>query len=635
MTNPVALEAWYEGVIILDQEGSDGSVRWLSERGITTSIASDIEQPLDLALDRSGSIYVLAGLNPTERHICVAKRQDASSRVNADQFDEPAVLVKADEFIAAHTSESLAPTSLEADHPGEVFIGIDSVAERPIFRRRPDTDQFERLDGELAAVSGLTHHAENDGRVYTISDDSTRISSLVGMHGHYRNPETDHYDARLVRRLDSGIARCQWHRLTIGYDQAGGPTAVRVRYYATDGPAEEIGVEAISGIGPVFGDRLRGAGAGTLQSLSALDSTTVASYASTEAFTVPQSWGETWIEQAEEILDEGDHVNWRYLDVTNPSDILLPAVEGRYLWLRIELIGGRFDSPILDSVRAYFPRRSYLRYLPDVYEQEDTHGVLEAYLSTFESIVLEISEAIEESMGYLHPDGIPSGSVDWLTGWFGLETDETWSTRSRRDLIRWAPLLARYRGTRAGLLATIWLYLRKAPAEPDHWDWARQREREWITARRDAGDIAHDEAEALLDVIGQALFILEHADLDCIESAAARAPFERIVPCEQCFGVFTTPSLPNDSLQVIERIVRAQQPVHTTGRTIRLQPWIQLAGDEATATHRTFLGINSALAEREYVLESAELGTDAVVTAIEPDGQLGRRGRLGTDTKIS
>lgn len=635
VTNPLALAAWCEGVVVLDHSGVNGRINWLSRRGILEAIDTDILEPIDFALDRSGSIYVLAGLDPDDREIIVFELQESESNALPHEYDDPEVLVSSEEFTARHTAGPFEPARIEADHPGEVFVRVDEDAERPVFRRRPTDNAFERLDGELATVTNLVHHSEGEGTLYAIADDGESVVTLAGKYGFHRNPETERYDARIVRRLDSGIERCQWHRLTVGYDRDGGATGIRVRYYATDGPTESIDVETVNGIGPIFGGRLRNAGVGTLQTLSALDATTVAGYASTEAFTVPKSWGQAWIETAEDILDEGDHVNWQRLDVTDPTDVFLPDVEGRYLWVRIELIGGRFTTPALESVRAYFPRQSFLRYLPDVYEQEDARGFLEAYLSVFESVVVDISEAIEGSMGYLDPDGVPADSVRWLADWFGLETDETWSTRSQRDLIRWGPLLAKHRGTRAGLFATIWLYLRDAPTEPDHWEWAHHREREWIEARRDAGDIAPTDATSLLDAIGRSIFLLEHADLDCIDADDALAAYERIVPCGQCFGVFTTPSIEQDSLEGIKRIVRSQQPAHSTGRTMRLRPWIQLSGDESRPTHHTFLGVNSALVEREYVLESAELGTDAVITAVESDGQLGRRGRLGSDTRIS
>ena len=635
IANPVTLSAGRDGVFVLDRAVPDGRVHRVSRNGVVESIATELLEPVDLAIDRAGSIYVLGGHATDEHEIIMIERIKPDSEDTSHEYDDADVLVAQADFTAAHTAEPLTPACIEVDHPGEVFVGVDEDASKPLFRRRPTVDAFERLDGEVAAVTGLVHHAEGDGTLYAITDDGETVVGLGGQYGYHTNPETDRYDARLFRRLDSGIERCQWHRLTVGYERDGGATGVRVRYYATDGPVESIDVETVNGIGPIFGARLRNAGAGTLQTLSALDATTVAAYASTDAFTVPAAWGQAWIDRAEDILDDGDHVDWHHLDVTDPGDVLLQDVTGRYLWLRVELIGGRFATPALESVRAYFPQRSYLRYLPDVYEQQDTHGFLHAFLSMFESVFVDTSEAIEQSMGYVDPDGVPAESVEWLAEWFGLETDETWSTQSLRDLIRWAPLLAKHRGTRAGLLAVIWLYLREAPSEPDHWEWARDREREWIEARREAGDISTTDATSLLDAIGRPIFLLEHADLDCIDTVDARAPYERLVPCEQCFGVFTTPSLEHDSLRGVERIVRSHQPAHTTGRTIRLQPWIQLSGDDSAPTHRTFLGVNSTLAEREYVLESARLGTDAVVTAVEPDGQLGHRGRLGRDTRIS
>jgi hypothetical protein len=53
------------------------------------------------------------------------------------------------------------------------------------------------------------------------------------------------------------------------------------------------------------------------------------------------------------------------------GDALLQAPPGRYIKLKIEFHreAGE-ESPVLKQVKLYFPRLSYLRYLPAVYQEE-------------------------------------------------------------------------------------------------------------------------------------------------------------------------------------------------------------------------------------------------------------------------
>ena len=49
----------------------------------------------------------------------------------------------------------------------------------------------------------------------------------------------------------------------------------------------------------------------------------------------------------------------------------VPGVEpGRYLWLRIHLTGDGYATPVVGRLWVYFPRQTYLEYLPAVYSVE-------------------------------------------------------------------------------------------------------------------------------------------------------------------------------------------------------------------------------------------------------------------------
>jgi len=68
-------------------------------------------------------------------------------------------------------------------------------------------------------------------------------------------------------------------------------------------------------------------------------------------------------------------------------DLLLNPNKGRYLWFKIRLV--TFDTksrPTVSSVRVFYPRLSYRRYLPPVYREEPVSAAfLERFLSIFEN----------------------------------------------------------------------------------------------------------------------------------------------------------------------------------------------------------------------------------------------------------
>jgi len=117
-------------------------------------------------------------------------------------------------------------------------------------------------------------------------------------------------------------------------------------------------------------------------------------------------------------------------------------------------------------------------------------------------------------------DGIPAEALSWLASWLALAPDESWTTEAKRELVRRAHELFKQRGTRQGLRALLGIYLADRASRPPAWEWAIDRQREIFEDRLD-----------------RTLFVWERSDLDCIEDDDLREPYERLVPCQQCFAV--------------------------------------------------------------------------------------------------
>ncbi|MDF2627858.1 MAG: hypothetical protein K0R39_1689 [Symbiobacteriaceae bacterium] len=138
-------------------------------------------------------------------------------------------------------------------------------------------------------------------------------------------------------------------------------------------------------------------------------------------------------------------------------DVLLQRAQGRYLQIRLTLIGDGSATPQVEAVRAYYPRYSYLtHHLPAVYHNDsDSASFLERYLANAEGILTGIGSQMRSAHLLFHPDATPPEYLSWLAGWFGLGLDDRWEERRIRLLIRHAMQLFRFRGTVPGLVWAI------------------------------------------------------------------------------------------------------------------------------------------------------------------------------------
>ena len=382
------------------------------------------------------------------------------------------------------------------------------------------------------------------------------------------------------------------------------------------------------GIDAVGADQLAGAGVTTLSSL--LETAPIELAATLE---VTPAETEAWVDRAVARLD----LAWADSETATlsaPSDALLESAEGRYLWVAIELLGSEFASPTVDTFRAYFPRETYLDQLPAIYRKDEASAAfLERFLSVFESTFVDIEAEIGSVTRFLDAQGIPAASLAWLGAWLALEVDERWPEAVTRELLAETPTLYKQRGTRDGILGALAVYLGDPPTLPDDRAAAVERERADLAARIEARELTADVAAAESERLDRPAYLLETADLDCIDDDVVRALYEPLLGCPQCFLVLVPSFAPDEAVDVAERLVDSSTPAHTVGRTVGLQPRLQLAGDSHPG--HTYLGVNSRLADNEFLLEESTLGTDSALGAREAFGRLELASRLDTDTVLS
>jgi phage tail-like protein len=98
---------------------------------------------------------------------------------------------------------------------------------------------------------------------------------------------------------------------------------------------------------------------------------------------------------------------------------------------------------------------SYLKFLPAIYRDDELMGQL---LLIFESILSPIERSIDNLAAYLDPLITPGHFLTWLASWLDFSLDPTWPEPRRRELIKSAAELYRWRGTRRGMIRYISIY---------------------------------------------------------------------------------------------------------------------------------------------------------------------------------
>ena len=144
--------------------------------------------------------------------------------------------------------------------------------------------------------------------------------------------------------------------------------------------------------------------------------------------------------------------------VYDHRDILLHDVAKRYLWIGFELYRQGRDSIRLKNISVYFPRQSWISYLPEVYQANDENHFLERYLAMFQTLYEDLNREIERMPLLFDVDTAEMKVLQWLAEWLDISGSYMWSQEQLRTLLSRAVELYKNRGTREGILEFIRLY---------------------------------------------------------------------------------------------------------------------------------------------------------------------------------
>lgn len=211
--------------------------------------------------------------------------------------------------------------------------------------------------------------------------------------------------------LDSRIAQCVWHRVTLSGSLPAG-TRIRVRAFCADQKLEAPELDQFA------------------------------------------SWRDCAI-----ATQFDDDSTW---------DCLVLAQPGRYLWLELAFEGNGAQTPSICAIVVEFPRISLRRFLPAVFGMEPISAdFTDRFLALFDSTLRSIERQVDQGARLFDPASSPAttsvpGQVDflsWLGSWIGISLDRNWDIATRRRFLKHAGALFDRRGTLRGLREELLLVL--------------------------------------------------------------------------------------------------------------------------------------------------------------------------------
>ena len=145
-------------------------------------------------------------------------------------------------------------------------------------------------------------------------------------------------------------------------------------------------------------------------------------------------------------------------DFDNSDDVLLYSLTGRYMWFSIEVVNYTFNDINIDSIKIEFPRKSFVSYLPEIYQNDSNDAFLSRFIGIFESIYLDIEEKIDNMPRMFDPMIVDREFLNWMTRWFSLKDSYIWSEDKLRLIVKNAVKLYKVKGTPNAIRYIVWMY---------------------------------------------------------------------------------------------------------------------------------------------------------------------------------
>jgi len=547
---PVAVIGSRRRVYVLHGRGDDGAVRAYSPTQHGETVFRGLVSPIDMSISPAENLYVLEDRGD-ERTVV---------RIQSDtgRFDSQRSRVEVDlpdgftpESIGVEGEDTLLFAGRTTDGTA-LLVEADPTEQTSKQFTLPDTVTTELLSG-----AGI----DKNERVYLRTPDGDAVSVRKEF-VNQKDPENTRYEGRMTRRFDAGTRGEQWHRMTLDIEQRDPNTRVDVNYFATDSAIDGVDDLGALSIPDKQVEELEAAGIEGLWDLIQHTPEEIRGVLPT----TPEAQIETLLSEANERIESVFEQRADIKEAHDPTDMLLKDATGRYLYVQVRLVGNRHASPRLKSIRAYCPRRSYIRYLPEINE------------------------------------------------WLAVQMGDSWPEAARRELLSRVPGLYQKRGTKEGLKELIQLYFEHVDLPERSWERSLVHierrlqsliEQGYLSTRDGVRDI-EQYRERSRQLTADTVYIVEFNDFEVIETNAQQQQYEQRLGHPKWFQVLLQPWVPDRHVSAIESIVESNKPVYTDAEVKTLEERYRLGGD-------TYLGINTTLPTREYEIGETTLGQETIL----------------------
>jgi phage tail-like protein len=475
-----------------------------------------------------------------------------------------------------------SPLSVAFDADGALYVGTGTGL---IFKLLPDPSVYERYsviwsgpvgDALQSSVAGLLWSKELGlvMTVHEIPDDP----SLAPTQTLWRADPSGAFSMQgefLAGPIDSGIENCTWHRAQL---------------LATV------------------------AGQTTLQ---------LSSYTSNDA-TEPPPDG-SFISCMQAASDDND------------PDCLVQSSPGQFIWLRIQLTSGGVITPVIRAIKVWYPRESYLQYLPAVYQQDtESRLFLDRFLSIFQAEFDGIDAQLDNLWQLFEPMAVTGAKFQWLASWLALTIDPTWTDVQRSTALKHAYKSYAQRGTIAGIQQAIGDYARVTNVEIIE-DF---KLRQWaaLPAEQPLGGGVRLWSRGIYD----RLQVGSHSRVGHFHLIDEPLPdLEALTWGANRFRVFfpADPYSASETAAKVQQVVEQHKPAHTEAVVHPILPRLRVGVQSTLGIDAAVGGVSYLVLSSTSVTNLSRLGYDTILACARPQREieslgLAVRPRIGVNAAI-
>jgi phage tail-like protein len=320
-------------------------------------------------------------------------------------------------------------------------------------------------------------------------------------------------------------------------------------------------------------------------------------------------------------------------DQTDDADCLVQSDPGRYLWIRLTFHSACKESPEIQWLRAFFPRESYLEFLPAVYQQDDvSRHFLDRFLCLFQAELEDLDGELDDLWLMFDPASVNVKFLRWLASWLALDIQPEWTPGKIRQALKQAISLYATRGTVQGLQKALTVYSTV--------DWAtiieHFRLRQWPLLRTDAWlgggtrlwspNIYHQVQVGAYSQVGRfQVRSFPEPDAESVDWGASK--FSVFFPADP----YTAADMTNQISAVVER----EKPAHTEAQLCPVFPRFRVGVQSS-------IGVDSRIGGISHLVlnQLSTLNYDSILGCTDVEREIRERGsamrpEIGTTTKLS